>query len=97
VSVTPQEQDARASSEAIAEANAAAAATPLAAEPAPRNSREARQRVEQARERLVTTVGELGNALDQTKQDAVRRAKRIAPIAGAAVAGLIALKIARRR
>jgi hypothetical protein len=46
-----------------------------------------------ARTRVVGTVGELGTAITAAKADAVGTAKRFAPLAGGAVAGLVLLKL----
>jgi hypothetical protein len=57
---------------------------------------EARKQVEEARQRLVGTVGEIGTAIDDTKAEVQQKAKRAAPIA-AGVAGLLVLvKVLRR-
>jgi hypothetical protein len=57
---------------------------------------EARKQVEEARQRLVGTVGAIGTAIDDTKAEVQQKARRVAPIA-AGVAGLvILLKVLRR-
>jgi ElaB/YqjD/DUF883 family membrane-anchored ribosome-binding protein len=57
---------------------------------------EARRQVEEARQRLVGTVGEIGTAIDQTKAEVQQKAKRAAPIAAGAAGAFIVLKVLRR-
>jgi hypothetical protein len=56
-----------------------------------------RQEADQSRQRLVATVGELSTAARATKDEAVATAKRYAPIAGSAFAGLVLLRVLGRR
>ena len=58
---------------------------------------EARAQAEAARQKLAGTVGELGGAIDETKQEVVGKAKMVAPIAAGIVATLVLLKLTRRR
>jgi hypothetical protein len=58
-----------------------------------KSTEELRSDVEAARVRLVGTVGELGRTIDETKQDLKRRARKLAPIVGGVVAGVIALRL----
>jgi hypothetical protein len=58
---------------------------------------EARVNVEHARERLIATVGELGGAIDRTRDDVKRRAQRALPLAAGAVGALVALRVLLRR
>jgi hypothetical protein len=60
------------------------------------SSNELRAEVEEARARLASTVGELGGAIDDTKQRMVAKAKKAAPIVGAAVGSYVMLKVVRR-
>ncbi len=57
---------------------------------------EARRQVEEARQRLVGTVGEIGTAIDDTKAEVQQKAKKAAPIAAGAAGLLILLKVLRR-
>jgi hypothetical protein len=57
---------------------------------------EARRQVEEARQRLVGTVGEIGTAIDQTKAEVQQKARRAAPIAAGAAGAFIVLKVLRR-
>jgi hypothetical protein len=57
---------------------------------------EARRQVEEARQRLVGTVGEIGTAIDDTKAEVQQKAKKAAPIAAGAAGVLIAVKVLRR-
>ncbi|HEY1480502.1 MAG TPA: hypothetical protein VGF46_10750 [Gaiellales bacterium] len=57
---------------------------------------EARRQVEEARRRLVGTVGEIGTAIDDTKAEVQQKAKKAAPIAAGAAGVLIAVKVLRR-
>jgi hypothetical protein len=57
---------------------------------------EARRQVEEARQRLVGTVGEIGTAIDDTKAEVQQKAKKAAPIAAAAAGAFILLKVLRR-
>jgi hypothetical protein len=57
---------------------------------------EARRQVEEARKRLVGTVGEIGTAIDDTKAEVQQKAKKAAPIAAGAAGVLIAVKVLRR-
>ena len=54
---------------------------------------ELRVEAKAARQRVVGTVGELGTAVTLAKEEAVGTARRYAPIAGGAVAGLLLLKL----
>ena len=60
------------------------------------STEEARKKVEAARQQLVGTVGEIGTAIDDTKAEVERKAKKAAPIAAGAAGVLIALKVLRR-
>jgi ElaB/YqjD/DUF883 family membrane-anchored ribosome-binding protein len=57
---------------------------------------EARAKVEEARQQLKDTVGEIGTAIDDTKAEVQQKVRRAAPIAIAVAGGLIALKVLRR-
>jgi hypothetical protein len=57
---------------------------------------EARRKVEEARQQLKGTVGEIGTAIDDTKAEVQQKAKKAAPIAAAAAGAFIALKVLRR-
>ena len=57
---------------------------------------EARKQVEEARQRLVGTVGEIGTAIDDTKAEVQQKAKRAAPIAAGVAGVFILLKVLRR-
>lgn len=57
---------------------------------------EARAKVEEARQQLKDTVGEIGTAIDDTKTEVQQKVRRAAPIAIAVAGGLIALKVLRR-
>ena len=57
---------------------------------------EARRQVEEARQRLVGTVGEIGTAIDDTKAEVQQKAKKAAPIAAAAAGAFVLLKVLRR-
>jgi hypothetical protein len=57
---------------------------------------EARKQVEEARQRLVGTVGEIGTAIDDTKAEVQQKARKAAPIAAGAAGLLILLKVLRR-
>jgi hypothetical protein len=79
----------------------AAAPTTDGRPPAPpptqsRSTQELRAEVEQARARLASTVGELGGAIDDTRNRIVRRAKTAAPIVAGAVGAFVAYKVLRR-
>jgi hypothetical protein len=63
---------------------------------ASKSSTELRVEVEEARARLASTVGELGGAIDDTKQRMVAKARKAAPIVGAAVGSYVMLKVVRR-
>jgi hypothetical protein len=52
--------------------------------------------VEEARKRLVGTVGEIGTAIDDTKAEVQQKAKKAAPIAAGAAGVLVAFKVLRR-
>jgi len=56
----------------------------------------ARKQVEEARQRLVGTVGEIGTAIDDTKAEVQQKARKAAPIAAGAAGLLILLKVLRR-
>jgi hypothetical protein len=57
---------------------------------------EARRQVEEARQRLVGTVGEIGTAIDDTKAEVQAKARRAAPIAAGAAGAFVLLKVVRR-
>ena len=57
---------------------------------------EARRQVEEARKRLVGTVGEIGTAIDDTKAEVQQKARKAAPVAAGAAGVLIAFKVLRR-
>jgi hypothetical protein len=57
---------------------------------------DARRQVEEARKRLVGTVGEIGTAIDDTKAEVQQKAKKAAPVAVGAAGVLIAFKVLRR-
>jgi hypothetical protein len=57
---------------------------------------EARRQVEEARQRLVGTVGEIGTAIDDTKAEVQAKARRAAPIAAGAAGAFVLLKVLRR-
>jgi ElaB/YqjD/DUF883 family membrane-anchored ribosome-binding protein len=57
---------------------------------------EARRQVEEARQRLVGTVGEIGTAIDDTKAEVQQKAKKAAPIAAGAAGAFVLLKVLRR-
>jgi hypothetical protein len=57
---------------------------------------DARRQVEEARKRLVGTVGEIGTAIDDTKAEVQQKAKKAAPVAAGAAGLLIAFKVLRR-
>lgn len=57
---------------------------------------DAKQQVEEARKRLKGTVGEIGTAIDDTKAEVERKAKRAAPFAAAAAGALVLVKVLRR-
>jgi hypothetical protein len=52
--------------------------------------------VEEARKRLVGTVGEIGTAIDDTKAEVQQKARKAAPIAAGAAGVLVAFKVLRR-
>ena len=56
----------------------------------------ARKEVEEARQRLVGTVGAIGAALEDTKNEMQQKARRAAPIVAGAIGLLVLLKIVRR-
>jgi hypothetical protein len=61
---------------------------------------DARREVEEARKRLLGTVGEIGTAIDETKAEVQQKAKRAAPVAAGAAGLLVVVKLlrgARRR
>ncbi len=58
---------------------------------------ELRREAEQAKKRLVGTVGELGTTVKQARDDALASAKRFAPVAAAAVVGMVMLRIRSHR
>ena len=62
-----------------------------------KRSDEIRKEAAESRKRLVGTVGELGTALSDAKAEAIAKAKRAAPIAASATAGLVLLKLLGRR
>jgi len=57
---------------------------------------DARREVEEARQRLVGTVGEIGTAIDQTKAEVQQKAKKAAPIAAGAAGTIVLVKVLRR-
>jgi hypothetical protein len=57
---------------------------------------DARRQVEEARQRLVGTVGEIGTAIDDTKAEVQQKAKKAAPIAAGAAGLLLLVKVLRR-
>ena len=58
---------------------------------------EARQKVEEARQQLKDTVGEIGTAIDDTKAEVQQKVRRAAPIAHRSGGRRsIALKVLRR-
>jgi hypothetical protein len=57
---------------------------------------DARRQVEEARKRLVGTVGEIGTAIDETKAEVQQKARKAAPVAAGAAGVLIAFKVLRR-
>ena len=57
---------------------------------------DAKREVEEARQRLVGTVGEIGAAIDETKAEVQQKAKKAAPIALGAAGVLVLLKVLRR-
>jgi hypothetical protein len=63
---------------------------------ASKSSTELRAEVEEARARLASTVGELGGAIDDTRNRMVAKARKAAPIVGAAIGSYVALKVLRR-
>jgi hypothetical protein len=56
-----------------------------------------RAEAQAARERLVSTVGELGNAVQDAKQRARERARAAVPYVAGGVGLIAALKIIRRK
>ncbi len=56
-----------------------------------------RREADEARQRLVATVGELGTVARETRAEAVATVKRFAPAAGGTVAGLFLLRLLGRR
>jgi hypothetical protein len=57
---------------------------------------QARRQVEEARQRLIGTVGEIGTAIDDTKAEVQQKAKKAAPIAAGAAGAFVLLKVLRR-
>jgi hypothetical protein len=57
---------------------------------------DARREVEDARRRLMGTVGEIGTAIDDTKAEVQQKAKRAAPVAAGAAGVVVAFKVLRR-
>ena len=57
---------------------------------------DAKREVEEARQRLVGTVGEIGAAIDDTKAELQQKVKKAAPIALGAAGVLVLLKVLRR-
>ena len=55
-----------------------------------------RREADASKNRLVATVGEFSDVARATKQEAIATAKRYAPIAAGAAAGLALLKMASR-
>jgi ElaB/YqjD/DUF883 family membrane-anchored ribosome-binding protein len=60
------------------------------------STEDARRQVEEARQRLVGTVGEIGTAIDDTKAEVQQKAKKAAPIAAGAAGAFILLKLLRK-
>lgn len=60
------------------------------------STEDARRQVEEARQRLVGTVGEIGTAIDDTKAEVQQKAKKAAPIAAGAAGAFILLKVLRK-
>jgi ElaB/YqjD/DUF883 family membrane-anchored ribosome-binding protein len=60
------------------------------------STEDARKQVEEARQRLVGTVGEIGAAIDETKAEVQQKAKRAAPIAAGVAGAFILLKVLRK-
>ena len=60
------------------------------------STEDARRQVEEARKRLVSTVGEIGTAIDDTKAEVQQKARKAAPVAAGAAGVLIAFKVLRR-
>jgi hypothetical protein len=58
---------------------------------------ELRREAEQAKKRLVDTVGELGDTVKQARDEAIKTAKRLAPLAAASALGLVMLRIRSHR
>lgn len=57
---------------------------------------QARRQVEEARQRLIGTVGEIGTAIDDTKAEVQQKARKAAPIAAGAAGAFVLLKVLRR-
>ena len=68
-------------------------------EPGKKMSETERKRAEAqaARERLVSTVNEIGGAIQDTKRRAIERAQAAAPYVVGGIGVLAALKVLRRR
>jgi ElaB/YqjD/DUF883 family membrane-anchored ribosome-binding protein len=60
------------------------------------STEDARRQVEEARQRLVGTVGEIGTAIDDTKAEVQQKAKKAAPIAAGAAGAFILLRVLRK-
>jgi hypothetical protein len=60
------------------------------------STEEARKKVEEARQRLVGTVGEIGTAIDDTKAEVQQKVRRAAPIAAGIAGAIVLLKLLRR-
>ena len=56
---------------------------------------DARREVEEARKRLLGTVGEIGTAIDETKAEVQQKAKKAAPVAAGAAGLLLVVKLVR--
>lgn len=60
------------------------------------STEDARRQVEEARQRLVGTVGEIGTAIDDTKAEVQEKARKAAPIAAGVAGAVVLLKVLRR-
>jgi hypothetical protein len=61
-----------------------------------KSSTELRRDVQQARSQLAGTVGELGQALDDTRVELVRKLRQYAPWAAGALGSLVLVKALRK-
>ena len=64
---------------------------------ATKSSTELRADVVAARERLASTVGELGGVVDETRTQITRKVRTVAPIAAGVLGALVVLRLLRRR